>query len=67
MLYLAGQQFKLGIVFYSGLGVSSLFFIYQQYLIRDRDPQKSFQAFLNNHYFGMMVFIAIAFEYNTAV
>jgi 4-hydroxybenzoate polyprenyltransferase len=67
MLYLAGQQFNLGTVFYAGLGISILFFIYQQYLIRNRDPQKSFQAFLNNHYFGMMVFIAIAFEYNTAI
>ena len=28
-----------------------------------RDPQLSFRAFLNNHYFGLTVFIGIVVEY----
>ncbi len=66
-LYMAGEHFNLGIVYQVGLGLSSLFFLYQQYLIRHRDPQLSFQAFLNNHYFGMAIFISILFDYGTAV
>ena len=41
------------------LGVATLFFIYQCRLIKDRKREDCFKAFLNNNYFGMMVFFAI--------
>jgi 4-hydroxybenzoate polyprenyltransferase len=63
LLTLTGLSFSLGIYYYLGLAAASAFFIYEQYLIRDRDPKLSFRAFLNNHYFGMTVFIGLAVDY----
>jgi len=55
-----GQQFSLGIVFYSSLIGVGLLFIYQQRLIRFRDRDACLKAFLNNHWVGMLVFAGIA-------
>jgi len=63
LLVLSGLILSLGIYYYVGLAAASVFSIYEQYLIRDRDPQLSFRAFLNNHYFGMTVFIGIVVDY----
>jgi len=63
LLALGGLSFGLGLPYMLGLLVASGFAIYQQYLIRDRDPKLSFKAFLNNHYFGMAVFLGIAIDY----
>jgi len=40
-----------------------VFFAYQQWLIRRREPAPCFQAFLNNQYVGMAVFIGILLQY----
>lgn len=63
MLAVGGLAFGLGWPYMLGLLAASGFALYQQYLIRDRDPRPSFQAFLNNHYFGMAVFAGIALDY----
>lgn len=63
LLAVGGLAFGLGLPYMIGLLVATGFAIYEQYLIRDRDPQLSFKAFLNNHYFGMAVFIGIAADY----
>jgi 4-hydroxybenzoate polyprenyltransferase len=63
VLSLAGLSFDLHWPYYLGLLVASGFSLYQQFLIRGSDPQLSFQAFLNNHYVGMMVFMGIAASY----
>ncbi|SCZ55711.1 4-hydroxybenzoate octaprenyltransferase [Thiohalomonas denitrificans] len=63
LLAVAGLHFGLGPVFYAGLLAAGGFGLYEQYLIRDRDPQLGFQAFLNNHYFGMCIFAGIAVDY----
>ncbi|HEY0720217.1 MAG TPA: 4-hydroxybenzoate octaprenyltransferase [Gammaproteobacteria bacterium] len=63
LLILVGLSFELGLYYYLGLAAASIFSIYEQYLIRDRDPQLSFRAFLNNHYFGLTVFIGIVVDY----
>lgn len=39
------------------------FFIYQQYLIKDRDPARCFQAFLNNQWAGLAVFLGLFLNY----
>jgi len=61
-LTLAGERFELGIMYKCALLIVSLLFIYQQYLIKDRDPHKCFQAFLNNNWVGMVVFLGIALD-----
>lgn len=42
------------------------FFVYQQYLIRNRDRWLSLRAFLNNNWVGMILFIGIALSYSVA-
>ncbi|MCW8919389.1 MAG: 4-hydroxybenzoate octaprenyltransferase [Gammaproteobacteria bacterium] len=59
VLWLAGLSFALHWPYYLGLLLAGGFSLYQQYLIRGRDPQLSFRAFLNNHYFGLVVFLGI--------
>ena len=44
------------------LGVAALF-LYQQYLIKDREPALCFKAFLNNNYVGAVWFIAVLLQF----
>lgn len=62
-LALIGLSLERGLAFYGGLGLAVLFVIYQLFLIRHRQPKKCIQAFLNNHYLGMVVFIGIVLDY----
>ena len=45
--------------FYIALLLAASVAIYQQYLIKDREPKRCFQAFLNNNYFGMLLFLGV--------
>src|SRR5690606_15847300 len=56
-LILVGERFGLGLYFQIGLVVASLLFIYQQWLIKDRNPARCFKAFLNNNWVGMVIFL----------
>ena len=62
-LVLIGTRLQLDAVYYVGLGFAACFALYQQYLIRKREPEKCFQAFLNNNWFGASVFVGIALNY----
>lgn len=63
LLVLVGLQFQLnGWYFFSLLGASALF-IYQQVLIRHRDRDQCFKAFLNNHWVGAIIFAGIFLSY----
>jgi 4-hydroxybenzoate polyprenyltransferase len=62
-LYLVGRMIHLGYWYGAGLWVGAVFFAYQLWLIRGRDRDGCFRAFLNNNYFGMAVFIGMALEY----
>ncbi len=62
-LWLAGRELELGLWYRVGLAGAAVFALYEQFLIRDRVPEKCFRAFLNNNYFGMSVFVGIALEY----
>jgi len=52
-----------GTLFYSSILAASGFIIYQQFLTKDREPNKCLQAFLNNNWFGMVIFIGIALDF----
>ena len=59
LLVAVGQYFALGAFFYwSLLGAAGLF-VYQQRLIRDRERESCFRAFLHNNYVGMLVFVGV--------
>jgi len=62
-LMLIGRTLKFGEWYLAGLVVVAVLFLYQQWLIRDRDPAACLRAFLNNHYVGMAIFLGILFEY----
>lgn len=62
-LLLAGQAAGLGGYYYFGLLLAAALAVYQQYLIRERQPQACFRAFLNNNWFGAAVFAGILLDY----
>lgn len=62
-LVLAGEMVGLGIVYHLSLLAAAALFVYQQYLIRDRDRALCFKAFLNNNQLGALVFAGIALDY----
>jgi 4-hydroxybenzoate polyprenyltransferase len=62
-LLLVGQQLQLGRPYYLALMVATGLGIYQQILIRRREPAACFRAFLNNNWLGAAVFIGIALSY----
>jgi 4-hydroxybenzoate polyprenyl transferase len=59
-MVLVGQAAELGWVYYLGLVVASGLFIYQQVLIRYREREACFSAFLNNNWVGAAIFAGIA-------
>lgn len=62
-LALAGQAASLDGYYYFGLALAAGLVLYQQYLIREREPAACFRAFLNNHWFGAAVFSGIVLAY----
>lgn len=63
-LWIAGVNLGLSERYLYGLVIISAgFWGYQQWLIRERDRQRCFQAFLNNHYFGLLIFLLIVVDY----
>ena len=62
-LLLIGHRTELGGFYYLSVAIASLFAIYQQYLIKDRKRELCFQAFLNNNWLGMALFIGVFLDY----
>jgi 4-hydroxybenzoate polyprenyltransferase len=62
-LFLLGQQLGLGAAYYMGLAVVVALGVYQQYLIRQRQPTQCFKAFLNNNWVGAAVFAGLVISY----
>jgi 4-hydroxybenzoate polyprenyltransferase len=62
-LVLVGINTTMSWIYYIGIAIASIFFIYQQVLIKHRFPDRCFYAFLNNNYFGMIVFVGIFVHY----
>jgi 4-hydroxybenzoate polyprenyltransferase len=58
-----GRRAGLGFAFALGLTAGAGLFGYQQWLIRDRNKSQCFRAFLNNHWFGAVLFAGIALDY----
>lgn len=62
-LWLLGHDADLGVWYRCGIAAASCFALYQQFLIRDRQPVDCTKAFLNNRLFGMAIFIGLALDY----
>ncbi|MGJ8687854.1 MAG: 4-hydroxybenzoate octaprenyltransferase [Spongiibacteraceae bacterium] len=63
IMLMVGSKFAMSFIYYAGLMVAAGLFVYQQYLIRYRQPEKCFQAFLNNNWVGAVIFAGIALHY----
>ena len=62
-LLLVGMRFELGLYFYLGLLLAAGLFVYQQHLIRERQPEACFKAFLNNNWAGAAIFGGLLLEF----
>jgi len=65
-LILIGHRAELSGFYYLGVTAASGFAAYQQYLIKDRKRELCFQAFLNNNWFGLMLFAGVFLDYQFA-
>ncbi len=63
LLLIAGNMQNLAWPYYLGLLIAAGLSIYQQVLISDYDKTKCFKAFLNNNWFGFVIFIGILLAY----
>jgi len=63
MLVIVGLMHRLDFPFYFSTIIVALFFTYQQWLIKDRDPSNCIRAFLNNNWVGITIFLGIVLSY----
>ena len=63
ILALIGWQAGRGLLYFTGLALSCGFIVHQLRLARDRDPTRCVQAFLNNNWLGMTVFIGLVLDF----
>lgn len=61
--WLIGAAARLGPWYFAGTLIAAALFGYQYWLIRRREPDRCFRAFLNNHYVGAVIFIGILLDY----
>ena len=66
VMIMIGRQLHLGGFYYAGLVAAMALAGYQLLLIRRRDAGECFKAFLNNNWFGMVIFAGIVAHYLTA-
>jgi len=59
LLIWLGRLFDLNKFYYAALPLVVALLIYQQYLIRAREPQQCFRAFLNNNWVGFVIFLGV--------
>ena len=62
-LALVGALAGLGRWYWAGLAAAAALAVRQQVLIKDREPEACFRAFLNNNLLGLAVFAGIALDY----
>ncbi len=63
LLWDLGRRAGLGWGWWVGLAAGAGLFAWQQYLIRRRERRNCFRAFLNNNWFGLVLFLGLFFDY----
>lgn len=63
LLVLVGQMQNLGGFYYLSLVAAAGFSIYQQTLIFHHEKSACFKAFLNNNWFGLVIFVGLFLDY----
>lgn len=63
LLAVVGYSSARGILYYSGLVAAAVLAVREQWWIRRREPHACFRAFLDNNWFGAMIFLGLALDY----
>lgn len=63
LLSWAGQMANLGVLYYAGLVIATAIALYHYTLIKNRNRDACFKAFLHNNWFGAAVFAGIIMDY----
>lgn len=63
LLTLSGALLTLNSYFYGALVVVAVLFVYQQWLIAEREESQCFRAFLNNAWVGASIFMGLVLAY----
>lgn len=63
LLLFLGWILSFRVWFFAGVLIAACIAAYQQYLIKDREPNRCFKAFLNNHWFGLVIFAGLFLNY----
>lgn len=63
LMAIVGWMQQLNWLYYLGLGVASVLAIYHYYLIKDRDRDSCFKAFLHNNWLGAAIFSGLVLSY----
>ncbi|MDY6828690.1 MAG: 4-hydroxybenzoate octaprenyltransferase [Pseudomonadota bacterium] len=58
-LVLVGVRFELGVAYYAGLVAAATLFAHQHWIMRTREREACFLAFVHNRWVGMVVFLGI--------
>ncbi len=64
LFVMIGREIHAVLPYYVGLGLAAATQLYQQTLIRHRERADCFAAFLNNNYFGLLVFVGLLLNYS---
>jgi 4-hydroxybenzoate polyprenyltransferase len=62
-LIMIGVRAELSGFYYAGVTAATVFALWQQYLIRNRERDLCFRAFLNNNWLGLALFIGVFCDY----
>jgi 4-hydroxybenzoate polyprenyltransferase len=65
-LLLVAGQLNFNGWFYSAWLIACALAVFQLFMLADRQPAHCIMAFLNNHYFGLVIFVGIVLHYATA-
>ncbi|WP_333005692.1 4-hydroxybenzoate octaprenyltransferase [Vibrio coralliilyticus] len=63
MLIAVGNWYELGASYYWSLLIAGALFVFQHHLIRHRERDLCFRAFLNNNYVGMVIAAGLLFAF----
>ena len=63
LLLWTGVLVGLGWFYFTALVIAAGLFIYQHYMIKNRDPKRCLAAFLHNNWVGMVIFIGLLGDY----
>ena len=63
-MIMTGANFDRGPFYFCGVGIAALLFVHQQYLIRHRNREQCFKAFLQNNRVGAALFIGLLLDYH---